>query len=42
MSEVFSLVQVKVWAWVSTNFRLVSFSFSDWCLEPLVCMRLVT
>ena len=42
VSEVFALVQVKVWAWVSTNFRLVLFSFSDWCLEPLVCMRLVT
>ena len=40
-SEVFALVQVKVWSWVSTNFRPASFSFSDWCLEPMVCMRLV-
>jgi len=39
-SEVFSLVQVKVWLWVSLNFRSALFSFSDWCLEPLVCMRL--
>jgi len=39
--EVFVLVQVKVWSWVSTNFRLASFSFSDWCLELMVCMRLV-
>jgi len=39
---VFSLVQVKVWLWVSINCRSASFSFSDWCLEPLVCMRLIT
>jgi len=41
-SEVFACVQVKVWSWVSTNSRLVSFSFSDWCLEPMECMRLVS
>jgi len=40
--EVFSLVQVRVWSWVSLNFRSASFSFSDWCLEPLLCMRLIT
>jgi len=40
--EVFSLVQVKVWTWISINFRSVSFSFSDWCLEPMLCMRLIT
>ncbi len=42
VSEVFALVQVKVWSWVSTNSRLASFSFSDWCLEPLECLRLVS
>jgi len=40
--EVFTLVQVKVWSWVSTKARLASFSFSDWCLEPMECMRLVS
>jgi len=40
--EVLALVQVKVWSWVSTNSRLVSFSFSNWCLEPMECMRLVS
>jgi len=40
--EVFALVQVKVWYWVTTKSRGVAFSFSDWCLEPLVCMRLVS
>jgi len=37
-----SLVQVKAWSWVSLNFRSASFSFSDWCLKPLLCMRLIT
>jgi len=41
-SEVFALVQVKVWHWVSTKSRCVSSSFSDWCLEPMECMRLVS
>jgi len=41
VSEVFALVQVKVWSWVATNSRSVSFSYSDWCLEPMECMRLV-
>lgn len=40
--EVFSMVQVKVWSWVYINFRSASFSFSDWCLEPMVFMRLIT
>jgi len=40
-SEVFSLVQVNVWSWVSLNFRSALFSFSDWCLEPMLCMRLI-
>jgi len=40
--EVFALVQVKVWSWVSTNIRLASFSYSDWYLDPVVCMRLVS
>ncbi|XP_068504164.1 uncharacterized protein [Phaseolus vulgaris] len=39
--EVFALAQVKAWSWVSTS-RLVSFSYSDWCLAPLECTRLVS
>ena len=40
--EVFAMAQVKAWSWVSTNSRLVSFSYSDWCLAPLECTRLVS
>ena len=36
--EIFIMVQVKVWSWVSFKVRRVSFSYSDWCLESLVCM----
>ena len=37
-SEVFSLAQFKVWSCISSKVPSTSFSFSDWCLEPLVCM----
>jgi len=37
--EIFSMVQFKVWSWVTSKVRLTCFSYSDWCLEPLVCMR---
>ena len=37
--EIFMMVQLKVWSWVTSKVRLASFSYSDWCLKPLVCMR---
>jgi len=41
-SEVFALVQVKVWSWVSAKVRFALFSYSDWCLEPVESMKLVS
>jgi len=41
-SEVFALVQVNVWSWISVKSRSTWFSYSNWCLEPLVCMRMVS
>ena len=40
-SEVCTLMQAKVWSWISAKSRTTSVSFSNWCLEPLECMRLV-
>jgi len=37
-TEVFSLTQIKVWSWISSKIPSTNFSFSNWCLEPLVCM----
>ena len=34
--EVFTMV---VWSWVIYKIVVVSFSYSDWCLDPLVCMK---
>jgi len=42
VSEVFAMVQVKVWSWISLKSRSASFSYSNWCLEPLMCMRMVS
>ncbi|KAK8470303.1 hypothetical protein PHAVU_004G108700, partial [Phaseolus vulgaris] len=36
--EVFTMVQRKIWSWVTVKERLVDFSYSYWCLEPLYCM----
>jgi len=35
-SEVFALIQLKVWSWVVSKVSLTCFSYSDWCLDPLV------
>jgi len=40
-NEIFTLVQLKVWSWVRSKAREIYFSFSDWCLEPLVCIKCV-
>ena len=39
--EIFAMSQVKAWSWVASKVQGVCFSFSDWCLEPMVCMRSV-
>jgi len=41
VSEVFAMVQVKVWSWLYSKSRFRMFSFSNWCLDLVVCMRLV-
>jgi len=33
------MAKLKDWSWVTSKVRLACFSYLDWCLEPLVCMR---
>ena len=40
VSKVLVMVQVKVWSWLYSKSRFRMFSFSNWCLDPVVCMRL--
>ena len=40
--EVVVLVQVKIWSWIMSKSLSGLFSFSEWCLEPLVCMMMVS
>jgi len=40
--EVAALVQVKTWSWITSKSLSGLFSFSEWCLEPLVCMTMVS
>lgn len=37
--EVFTVAQRKTWSWVTVKEKLVVFSYSDWCVGPLCCMR---
>jgi len=39
--EIFTLAHMKVWSWVMSKEHGVSFLYSDWCLEPLICMMFV-
>ena len=39
--EVFALVQLKAWAWVTSKSQDAIFSFSDWCVDHLVCMKMM-
>jgi len=36
-SKVFALIQLKVWSWIACKVPLACFSYSNWCLNPLVC-----
>ena len=37
-SEIFMMVQLEVWSWVTAKVRLTCFSYSNWCLA---CIRSV-
>jgi len=37
----FVMAQLKAWSWIVSKARGVCFSFSDWCLESMVCVRTV-
>ena len=39
--KAFSLVQLKVWSWVTSKSQSAHFSFFDWCIDMLVCMRMI-
>jgi len=36
---VFAVAERKVWAWITSKEKDVQFTYSDWCLEPMVCMK---
>jgi len=40
--EAFHLVQLKAWSWVTSKSQFANFSFSDWCIDSLVCMRMIS
>jgi len=33
--EVFTLVQVKVWSWITNKYSKATFAYLEWCLHPI-------
>jgi len=40
--KIFSIAQLKVWAWLKHKSLKVSFSLSDWCICPLHCITYIS
>jgi len=36
--ELFSAIQVKSWTVVRAKYKNVTFSYSDWCIDPVTCI----
>jgi len=37
----FCRAQVVVWTWIANKNSITSFSYSDWCLNPLTCLKYI-
>ena len=37
--EIFTVAQMKVWAWVNYKFSKSKFSYFDWCTNLYVCLN---
>jgi len=39
--EIFCLAQIKAWTWLAHKFKKAYFSYPEWYLCPLICIRSV-
>jgi len=39
VEEIFQKVQLKSWQWLKHKGPSFSYSFTDWMLNPLICIR---
>jgi len=39
--KTFTLVKLKVWSWITSKSQFAHFFFSDWYIDPLVCINLI-
>ena len=40
--EAFAFVQLDAWSWVTSKSQFANFSFFDWCIDPLDCIRMIS
>jgi len=39
VEEIFQMVQLKSWLWLKHRAHAFSYSFADWVMNPLICIR---
>jgi len=39
--EIFTLPQLKVWSWLTSKVKGVSFTYSQWCMDPKACLKTI-
>jgi len=39
--KLFSAIQVKSWAVVREKYKNATFSYSDWCIDPVTCISVL-
>ncbi|ESW25685.1 hypothetical protein PHAVU_003G056800 [Phaseolus vulgaris] len=39
--EIFQMAQLKTWLWMKHRMNVFNYSFSDWNLNPLICIKSV-
>jgi len=37
--EIFHMAQLKTWLWLRYRMKSFSYSFSDWLLNPILCIK---
>jgi len=40
--QVFALIQIKFWTWITNKYPKATFSYFDWCLCPTICIKSLT
>lgn len=37
--EIYTMTQLKVWSWIILIKHLTYFTYFDWCIDPMACLK---